>query len=98
MTLCGGSYPASQSEHLIAHYLDMLGQDLPLAYHGEHIAVTTITVARLQERVARSARLPATDLLDLLEAGDALRRPERFERLLLACEARGTAPQALSPA
>jgi glycerol-1-phosphate dehydrogenase [NAD(P)+] len=51
MTLCGGSYPASQSEHLIAHYLDMLGQDLPLAYHGEHIAVTTITVARLQERM-----------------------------------------------
>jgi glycerol-1-phosphate dehydrogenase [NAD(P)+] len=51
MTLCGGSYPASQSEHLIAHYIDMLGQDLPLAYHGEHIAVTTVTVARLQERL-----------------------------------------------
>jgi glycerol-1-phosphate dehydrogenase [NAD(P)+] len=29
----------------------MLGQDLPMAYHGEHIAVTTITVARLQERM-----------------------------------------------
>lgn len=49
MTLCGGSYPASQGEHLIAHYLDMLGHDLPEAHHGEHIAVTTLTMARLQE-------------------------------------------------
>ncbi|WP_413990473.1 iron-containing alcohol dehydrogenase [Labrys okinawensis] len=51
MTLAGGSYPASQSEHLVAHYIDMRGQNLPRAYHGEHIAVTTVTVARLQERM-----------------------------------------------
>lgn len=51
MTLAGGSYPASQSEHLIAHYIDMRGRNLPLAYHGEHIAVTTVTMARLQERM-----------------------------------------------
>jgi glycerol-1-phosphate dehydrogenase [NAD(P)+] len=49
MTLCGGSYPASQGEHLIAHYLDMRGENLPFAYHGEHIAVTTLTMARMQE-------------------------------------------------
>jgi glycerol-1-phosphate dehydrogenase [NAD(P)+] len=51
MTICGGSYPASQSEHLVAHYMDMLGHDLPPAYHGEHIAVTTLSIARLQERM-----------------------------------------------
>jgi glycerol-1-phosphate dehydrogenase [NAD(P)+] len=51
MTLCGGSYPASQGEHLIAHYIDMRGENLPQAYHGEHISVTTLTMARLQERV-----------------------------------------------
>lgn len=51
MTICGGSYPASQGEHLIAHYVDMRGKGLPLAYHGEHIAVTTLTMARLQERI-----------------------------------------------
>ncbi|MEP9389459.1 iron-containing alcohol dehydrogenase [Mesorhizobium sp. KR9-304] len=51
MTLCGGSYPASQGEHLIAHYIDMRGQNLPQAYHGEHISVTTLTMARLQERM-----------------------------------------------
>lgn len=50
MTLCGSSHPASQGEHLISHYLDMLGDpDWPEAFHGEHIAVTTLTMARLQE-------------------------------------------------
>ncbi len=49
MYLAGGSYPASQGEHMIAHTLDMLH---PTAtYHGEHIAVTTLTMARLQERI-----------------------------------------------
>lgn len=57
MTLCEGSYPASQGEHLIAHYIDMLGVDLPQAYHGEHIAVTTLTMARLQERMLALAAL-----------------------------------------
>ena len=51
MTICGGSHPASQSEHLIAHYMDMRGSNLAPAYHGEHIAVTTLSVARLQERM-----------------------------------------------
>ena len=26
MTICGGSYPASQGEHLISHFVDMLGE------------------------------------------------------------------------
>lgn len=52
MTICGGSYPASQGEHLIAHYIEMLaGPDLPASFHGEQIAVTTLTMARLQERL-----------------------------------------------
>lgn len=69
MTLCGGSYPASQGEHLIAHYIDMRGQGLPEAHHGEHIAVTTLTMARLQERVLA---LPA---LQLSPTSDT---PDRF--------------------
>jgi len=49
MTLCGGSYPASQGEHLISHYIDMRGDPAwPAAFHGEHIAVTTLTMARIQ--------------------------------------------------
>ena len=52
MTISGGSHPASQGEHLIAHYLEMTADpDLPAAFHGEQIAVTTLTMARLQERL-----------------------------------------------
>ena len=52
MTICGGSYPASQGEHLISHYVDMRGPaDVPESLHGEQIGVTTLTMARLQERV-----------------------------------------------
>jgi len=50
MTLSGGSYPASQGEHLISHYIDMMGDPAwPQSFHGEHIAVTALTMARLQE-------------------------------------------------
>jgi len=56
MTICGGSYPASQGEHLISHYIDMLGDpSWPASFHGEHIAVTTVTMARLQEAMLGGA-------------------------------------------
>ena len=42
----------------------MRGRDLPKAYHGEHISVTTLTMARLQER------LLARPTLQLAPAGD----------------------------
>lgn len=50
MTLCGGSYPASQGEHLVSHYLDMR-EAAPGAgrLHGEQVAVATIAMARIQE-------------------------------------------------
>jgi len=63
MTICGGSYPASQGEHLISHYVDMRGPAEGLAsFHGEQIGVTTLTMARLQERVlaGRPPRLGPT--------------------------------------
>lgn len=69
MTICGGSQPASQGEHLIAHYIEMMmTPDLPPSFHGEQIAVTTLTMARLQERllagpapVVRAPRIEAAD-------------------------------------
>lgn len=48
--ICGSSQPASQGEHLISHYADMMGDaGWPAAFHGEQIGVTTLTMARLQE-------------------------------------------------
>ena len=52
MTMCKGSYPASQGEHMIAHAMEMFhGDQLPETYHGEQIGVTTLIMAELQERV-----------------------------------------------
>ena len=54
-----------------------------------------VLVARHHAKVHRAAELRPATMLDLLEATDAFRRAERFERLLLACEAdaRGRGPE-----
>jgi glycerol-1-phosphate dehydrogenase [NAD(P)+] len=50
MTICGGSYPASQGEHLISHYIDMFAPAGRAEYfHGEQVGVATLTMARIQE-------------------------------------------------
>ncbi len=54
MTICGGSYPASEGEHLISHYVEMLAPpEWPETFHGEQIGVTTLSMARLQERLLK---------------------------------------------
>jgi glycerol-1-phosphate dehydrogenase [NAD(P)+] len=52
MTICGGSFPASQGEHLISHHIEMMPPTgWEPALHGEQIAVTTLVMAKLQERI-----------------------------------------------
>jgi tRNA nucleotidyltransferase (CCA-adding enzyme) len=46
-----------------------------------------VLTARLHGLCHRALELRPSTLLRLLESADAFRRPERFERLLLACEA-----------
>ncbi|GMQ95797.1 MAG: sn-glycerol-1-phosphate dehydrogenase [Gammaproteobacteria bacterium] len=59
MAICGGSYPASQGEHLISHYADMMGDRAwPESFHGEQIGVTTLTMARLQAQLLDQDRPP----------------------------------------
>jgi glycerol-1-phosphate dehydrogenase [NAD(P)+] len=60
MVLAGGSYPASQGEHLIAHTMEMKhGDSLPETHHGEQIGVTTLTMAKIQqELLSRPLHLP----------------------------------------
>jgi glycerol-1-phosphate dehydrogenase [NAD(P)+] len=83
MCLAGGSYPASQGEHLISHYIEMMGGAyLPESFHGEQIGVTALTMARLQEHVLDAApivRQATVDEADLIahfgpEAGVACAR------------------------
>lgn len=57
MTKAGGSYPASQSEHLIAHILEMkYPKKMHKILHGSQIAVTTLTSASEQEKLLASCK------------------------------------------
>ena len=59
MTLCDGSYPASQGEHLIGHYVEAMGPaDRPEAFHGEETGVASIAMAELQARLLARAAAP----------------------------------------
>lgn len=54
MTLAGGSYPASQGEHLLSHYMEMRLPDIAHEWlHGEQIAATTMLMANMQENLLR---------------------------------------------
>ncbi|MBU6140566.1 MAG: iron-containing alcohol dehydrogenase [Proteobacteria bacterium] len=58
MTMAGGSYPASQSEHLIAHAIEMKYPKIAeKKLHGEVIAVTTLTSARVQKEILQRPKL-----------------------------------------
>jgi glycerol-1-phosphate dehydrogenase [NAD(P)+] len=59
MTICNGSYPASQGEHMLAHYLEMMQPaDTPRAFHGEQIAVCAVAMATLQQRMLEQDKPP----------------------------------------
>ena len=53
MAVVGNSNPASQAEHMIAHYIDTQVDfgEASKFLHGEIIAVTTLTMAALQEKI-----------------------------------------------
>ncbi len=54
MYITGSSAPASQGEHLIAHYMEMLHPELPKTFHGEQIGVTTLTMQDIQETLLKT--------------------------------------------
>jgi glycerol-1-phosphate dehydrogenase [NAD(P)+] len=98
MTICGGSYPASQGEHLISHYIDMLAfAGRAEHFHGEQVAVATLTMARIQEEVLAAAppRLqpPAVTCADLqrrlgTEIGESCWREFATKRMSPEAQAR----------
>jgi len=54
MYIAGSSAPASQGEHLIAHYMEMLHPELPKTFHGEQIGVTMLTMQDIQETLLKT--------------------------------------------
>jgi glycerol-1-phosphate dehydrogenase [NAD(P)+] len=60
--IVGSSSPASQAEHLISHYLDMMSPlDRPSVLHGEQVGVTTLSAARLQDALLEEPPVLAPD-------------------------------------
>lgn len=57
MTRAEGSYPASQSEHLISHAIEMKFEKTAKNLHGAQIAVTTLTSAKIQEKLLQKKSL-----------------------------------------
>ncbi len=63
MTLAGGSYPASQSEHLIAHsYAMKYPSKAKNVLHGLQIATTALTAAKIQEELLAVDEIMIRDL------------------------------------
>ncbi len=59
MTICGGSFPASQGEHLLGHYVEMLHPPgMVEALHGEQIGVCALAMARLQDHLLAQDEAP----------------------------------------
>jgi tRNA nucleotidyltransferase (CCA-adding enzyme) len=75
-----------------ARLIDAMSRRLRIPNEHHDLAVL---VARHHAKVHRAAELRPGTLLELLEATDAFRRAERFDRLVVACEAdaRGRGPE-----
>ena len=60
--IVGSSAPASQAEHLVSHYIDMLAPaGRPLVFHGEQVGVTTLSIARLQHAMLQERPILRAD-------------------------------------
>jgi tRNA nucleotidyltransferase (CCA-adding enzyme) len=75
-----------------AKLIEKMSERLRIPNEHRELAVL---VARYHARAHRVAEQRPVKVLELLELTDAFRRPERFERFLLACEAdaRGRGPE-----
>ena len=83
MTIAGGSYPASQSEHLIAHILEMkYPKKLHDILHGQQIAVTSLTSANLQKQLLKR------DKLQLIKTEFDMKKLEKYlgKKVALQCQ------------
>jgi glycerol-1-phosphate dehydrogenase [NAD(P)+] len=68
--IVGSSAPASQAEHLVSHYIDMLAPaSRPNVFHGEQVGVTTLSIARLQEELLAA---PPVVLADQIAERDVI--------------------------
>lgn len=95
MRLAGSSAPASQGEHLISHYVDLLAEPHPGSLHGEQVAMATWSMARLQESILSLPRAPVLAPCPLDEAAFAARFGPFAADCLAATRAKAPSPEEL---
>lgn len=57
MYVAGSSAPASQGEHMLAHYMELKNPHNQETFHGEEVAVTTCKMAALQAQIIQSGHM-----------------------------------------
>lgn len=85
MVIAASSSPASQGEHLISHYLDMMaGARHPGSLHGEQVGVATLTISRMQNALLTGAPPPRLRPIAIDRTSITARFGERIGRHCLA--------------
>lgn len=85
ISVAGMSHPGSMGEHQISHWIDSFaGARHPGTLHGQQVGVTSITMARLQERILADSRAPVVRPVLVDEAGLRRRYPAAAVEACLA--------------
>jgi len=92
MTLCGFglsiagmSHPGSMGEHQISHWIDSFaGARHPGTVHGQQVGITSVTMARLQERILSQTKAPKVRPTVVDEDGIRRRYPAAAVDMCLA--------------
>lgn len=93
MTAHGSSAPASQSEHMIAHTLEMMYRgEFRNVLHGEMVALTTLTMNQLQHKmllgtpIVKALPREGDKILRLFGKKMSVSMAEQYEKKLLTPE------------
>ena len=81
MAIAGGSYPASQSEHLIGHCFTMkYAKKAKKILHGEIIAITSITSSKIQKQILNYLKNSPKSLFENLKNNISTEKFNDFAR------------------
>jgi glycerol-1-phosphate dehydrogenase [NAD(P)+] len=70
MTIANGSFPASQGEHMLAHYAELVKpEDARDTFHGEQTGVTALVMAQLQGEILAHDKPPVMHATAIDHAG-----------------------------
>jgi glycerol-1-phosphate dehydrogenase [NAD(P)+] len=91
MVIANGSYPASQSEHMVAHAYDMMAHHAKVTpsyptLHGEEIGVTTLAISRVQAQyikhppALKPLAFPADDMMQMIGHESAITAKALYDK------------------